>query len=195
MTSNRDRRQFRRARDDAVRSAINYYRELIRLRCRAGEPVFLYGHPTGRRGRQTNVLRAILESVWNGGRGTGARPSAGSTRGGGPGRPCGFPRCGKRLTVTAARSAPGWRLGIEYLRGTRVALVPLEGETVSFAPDALTYESRESSPGVVPTRLQRVEGLRGRVRRSIDWERVTPVNQIGGGNWQNWTKQTLRRMW
>ena len=43
------------ARDDAVRWAIDYYRELIRLRYQAGEPVFLYGHPTGRRGRQTNV--------------------------------------------------------------------------------------------------------------------------------------------
>jgi hypothetical protein len=182
--------------DDAIRSAIDYYRELIELRCRAGEPAFLYGHPTGRRGRQTDVLRAILESVsplaavWRTTLGRfhawwRARASVQLSA----------VRQGERLAVTVARSAPGWRLGIEYLRGPRVALLPLEGETVSFAPDALAYESRETSRGPAPTRVQRVEGLRGRVRRWIDWELVTPVDQIGTGNWQNWTKRTLRRLW
>jgi hypothetical protein len=93
------------------------------------------------------------------------------------------------------RSAPDWRLAIEYLRGPRVAVMPLEAETVSFAPDTLAYEKRETSRGSQPTRIHRAEGLRGRVRRWIDWELVTPVNQIGTGNWQNWTKRTLRRLW
>ncbi len=183
-------------RDDAVRLAIDYYRELIRLRCRAGEPVFLYGHPTGRRGRQTDVLPAILESVsssaaiWRTtlGRFQAWWRARASVR-------LSAVQQGERLVVAAARSAPGWRLGIEYLRGSRVALMPLEGETVSFAPNALAYESRETSRGILPTRVQRVEGFRGRVRRWIDWELVTPVDQIGAGNWQNWTKRTLRRWW
>jgi hypothetical protein len=182
--------------DDAVHSAIDYYRDLLRLRCRAGEPVFLYGHPTGRRGRQTEVLRAILESVspmseiWRTTLGQfhawwRARASVKLSA----------VRDGEQLVVATARRAPGWRLGIEYLRGSRVALIPLESETVSFAPDALTYENRETSRGVRPTPVRRVEGLRGRVRRWIDWELVTPVDQIGTGNWQNWTKRTLRRWW
>ena len=183
-------------RDDAVRSAIDYYCELIRLRFRAGEPVFLYGHPTGRRGRQTDVLRAILESVsplaaiWRTTLGRfhawwRARESVQLS----------VVRQGEQLAVTAAQSAPGWRLGIEYLRGSRVALLPLDCQRVSFAPDALSYESRETSRGPMPTRVHRIEGLRGRVRRWIDWELVTPVDQIGTGNWRNWTKRTLRRWW
>ena len=182
--------------DDAVRWAIDYYRKLIRLRCQAGEPIFLYGHPTGRRGRQTDVLRAILESVssssaiwrttlsrfhawWR------ARASVQFS----------VTRQGERLAVVVTRSAPDWRLAIEYLQGPRTAVMPLEAETVSFVPDALAYEKRETSRGIQPTRIHRAEGLRGRVRRWIDWELVTPVNQIGTGNWQNWTKRTLRRLW
>jgi hypothetical protein len=183
-------------RDDAVRSAIDYYRELIRLRCRAGEPALLYGHPTGRRGRQAEVLRAILDSVsssaaiWRTTLGRfhdwwRSRASVQLT----------VQRQGERLVAAVARSAPGWRLAIEYLQGSRVALLPLEGETVLFTPGALSYESREASRGVRPTPVRRIEGLRGRVRRWIDWELVTPVDQIGTGNWRNWTKRTLRRWW
>jgi hypothetical protein len=183
-------------RDDAVRSAIDYFRELVQRRCGAGEPALLYGHPTGRRGGQADVLRAILESVasstaiWRTTLGRfqawwRARASVRLT----------VSPQGERLVVAAARSAPGWRLGIEHLRGSRVALLPLESETVSFAADALAYESRETARGVTPARIRRVEGLRGRVRRWIDWELVTPVEQIGTGNWRNWTKRALRRWW
>jgi hypothetical protein len=183
-------------REDVVGSAIDYFQSLVEQRCRAGEPALVYGHPTGRRGGQADVLRAVLRRVssssaiwrttldrlrvwWL------ARASVELS----------VARQGERLVVALARSAPGWRLGIECLQGSWVALLPLENQTVSFAPDALAYESRETSRGVLPVRVRRSDGLRGRVRRWIDWELVTPVDQIGAGNWRNWTKRTLRRWW
>jgi hypothetical protein len=100
-----------------------------------------------------------------------------------------------QYVVTVHRPLPDYRIGIEYWRGEHVALMPVEARTVRFSPEALAYESRVAQPTVRPVRIDRPEGLRGHVRRLIDWERVTPIEEIGTGNWRNWAKRTLRRIW
>ena len=79
--------------------------------------------------------------------------------------------------------------------GQRVALMPLQGRVVRFASGALAYENRAARPAVRAVRVDRSEGIRGAVRRLIDWERVTPVEEIATGDWRNWTKRALRRLW
>jgi hypothetical protein len=73
--------------------------------------------------------------------------------------------------------------------------MPLDGHVVQFASSSLGYERREAAPFVRPVRIDRGHGLRGHIRRLIDWERVTPADEIVGGDWRNWTKRTLRRLW
>jgi hypothetical protein len=48
---------------------------------------------------------------------------------------------------------------------------------------------------VAPVKIDNPEGLRGHVRRLLDWERVTPVDEIPAGTLRNWAKRTLRRWW
>ena len=100
-----------------------------------------------------------------------------------------------QYVVTVDRLLPHYRIGVEYWRGQHVAPMCLEARTVRFSPEALAYESRVAHPPARPVRIDRPEGLRGRVRRLIDWERVTPIEEIGTGNWRNWAKRTLRRIW
>ena len=180
----------------AADRAAEYFEELAQARYRAGEPVFFYGHPTGRLGRYPQVLSRVFQTasvfgaIWR----TTLSGFADWWRA----------RAGVKLTVTRRDDEfvvttdgklPAYRLGVEYWRGRHVALMPMDGHVVRFSPQALAYESRGGRPAVRPVRIDRPEGLRGRVRRWIDWERVTPVDQIGSGNWRNWTKRTLRRWW
>jgi len=180
--------------DAAVDRAVDYFRETIRSRYHGGEPVLLYGHPTGRLGRHPRVVRAVFEAasgcgvLWK----TTFSEMNGWWRG----------RARVRLTVTrdegqyvvvANRTAPGYRLAIEYFRARHVAVIPLTGHVVRFSPSALAYQTRGEPPSVRPVRVDRPQGLRGRIRRLIDWERVTPIEEISGGGWRNWTKRTLRR--
>ena len=72
--------------------------------------------------------------------------------------------------------------------------VELDGRMVQFSPSALAYENRAPRPDVRPVRVDRPEGLRGQIRRWIDWERETPIEEIDTSNWRNWAKRTLRRL-
>ena len=183
------------ATQQAVRAAIDYFRETARGKYRAGEPVFLYGHPTGRLGTYPQVLRAVFDTantfaaIWK----TTLSEFAAWWRA----------RAGIRLSVvrrqdafvvTSGRRPAEYRVGIEYWRGRHVARMPLEGRVVQFSPSALAYENSAPRPDIRPVRVDRPEGLRGRIRRWIDWERETPIEEIETTNWRNWAKRTLRQL-
>ena len=182
--------------DEAAGAAIEYFQDLLKARYRAGEPAFLYGHPTGRLGRYPQVLKAVLETVGS----FGAVWKTTMTR---------FAdwwrlreqvrltvvRSGESYLAKAARIPFDYRVGIEYCRGEHVALLPLSDRVISFSPESLVYEKRSARPSAHHVRIDRPEGLRGTVRQLIDWERVTPVEEIAPRGWRNWTKRTLRRIW
>jgi hypothetical protein len=178
----------------AVQTAINYFQQTVQAKYRAGEPVFLYGHPTGRLGRYPEVLRGVFETVSNFGAiwKTTLGELADWWRARAEVR-LSVLRENEQYVVRADHLPPRYRLGIEYFRGGHVALVPLDRSVVSFSPDALGYENRSSRRAFQPVRVDRPEGLKARVRRLIDWERVTPVEEIGTRDWRNLAKRTLRQ--
>ena len=104
-------------------------------------------------------------------------------------------RQGDQFMVATDGLPPDWRLGIEYWRGKHVALMPLDAPAVWFAPKALAYENRGERLSVYPVRIDQSEGVKAHIRRMIDWERVTPVEEIAGGGWRNTAKRTLRKWW
>ena len=179
----------------AVRAAIDYFRETARAKYRAGEPVFFYGHPTGRLGTYPQVLRSVFDTadtfaaIWK----TTLSKFAAWWRARAEVR-LSVVRQQDTFVVTANYRPTGYRLGIEYWRGRHVARMPLEGRVVQFSPSALAYENSAPRPDIRPVRVDGPEGLRGRIRRWIDWERETPVEEIETTTWRNWAKRTLRRL-
>ncbi len=183
------------ATQQAVRAAIDHFRETARGKYRAGEPLFFYGHPTGRLGRFPQVLRAVFDTadafgaIWK----TTLSEFAAWWRVR-AGLRISVVREQNRFVVTAAGQSSAYRVAIDYWRGPHVARMPLDRRVLRFSPSALAYENRTARPTVRPVRIDRGEGLRGRVRRWIDFERETPIEEIGTGSWRNWAKRTLRRL-
>lgn len=180
----------------AVDSAIEHFSLVVGEKHSAREPVFLYGHPTGRLGRYPEVLESIFRDVearsdlwcvtmtqwaawWH------ARSRARLT----------VTREGDYLVVEIGAISTRFRLGLEYYRNDQVARLPLDRTTLRISPEAIPYESRSAQTAFRPVRIDRPHGLRGRVRRWLDWERETPVEEIAPTNWRNLAKRTLRTLW
>ena len=179
---------------EAADALSEHFRRVIAGRHRAGEPVFLYGHPDGRLGRHPSVLRetlaaaSALPDVWKTTHTQFAawwrsRLLAQVT----------VERQGEELLVAVANAPEDHTLALQCFRGDRLATVPLNRSTLRFQPAALAYEERpdDDSPPGIP--IHEIPGLRQRVRRLLDWERVTPVSELRGRTVRGWLKKSLRR--
>lgn len=182
-------------RRQAVDGIIAHFDCLARWKHAAHEPVFLYGHPDGRLGRYPEVLRAVLfmvsrlSAMWM----TNFTSMATWWRA----------RAKVRLQVVesqgqyevGAQNLPiGDRLGLEYWSGEQVAQIPLENSTVSFAPEALAFERRHPNDVFSPLRGELSPTLRQGLLRYLDWEKVTPTDEICVRTWRGRLKRTLRHI-
>jgi hypothetical protein len=175
--------------------AVEYFDAVARAKYGSGDPLFFYGHPTGPRGPGTQIVRSLLAiadtcgAVWK----TTLSRFADWWRLRSSVRLSVF-RAGEELVVQADSPAGDRRLAVEYTEGRQVALLPLEGPRLRFSPAALAYETRGGPPGMRPVRIQRREAFPARVKRWIDWERVTPVEEIVPNHWRNVAKRALRTL-
>jgi hypothetical protein len=176
-----------------IEPAIRYFEQCIAERYQAGEPVLLYDHPTGRWGKYPQVVRAILASardcsmLWRVTLSEIARWSRARSR-----IDLRVFRDGDEFVVFADRLPPDFRVAVEYWRGEHVAPMPLAGQVLRFSPSSLAYQRRGPRRESVPVRVDRPESLRGRVKRMIDWEKVTPTQDIDATTVRGWVKKTLR---
>ncbi|MBX7072766.1 MAG: hypothetical protein K1X71_06420 [Pirellulales bacterium] len=185
--------------DAAIESAVDalcvHFAALVRAKYHAGEPIFLYGHPNGRVGRHPRVLTAALEAVGN----LSAVWLTNMTE---------FDRWWRSRASVRARVVAadggycvlvdhrprGYRIAGEYWRGEHVATVPLDESMVALAPESLAFQARRAPAPQQVFRIDPPQGLRSAVRNYLDWEKVTPVEEIGVTTWRGWMKRTLRRI-
>ncbi len=70
-------------------------------------------------------------------------------------------------------------LGLEVVRGRHVSTLPLTGPRTSLRLGDLAYERRETRVDLPsPTGVARPTGWKSAVRRAIDWETVTPLEEL-----------------
>ena len=188
------RRQCPHVASEAVAAWVSeHFRRVIAAKHRAGEPIFLYGHLDGRLGRHPSALRDTLAAV-------GALPDVWRTT---QTRFAAWWRArllarvtverhGEKLCVTVADSPTDHTLALECWRGDGAAAVPLDRSSIRFQPAALEYETRptDASPPGMPT--SEAPDLRQRVRQLLDWERVTPIDELRGRTIRGWLKKSLR---
>lgn len=158
-----------------------YFQGVLRSKIAAGEPAFLYGHPERRLGRMPEVLRAIaaeiagVDRLWRITLGEFARWIR--------------RRAERRWTIVVKESGgleaqfdewdPTYPLALEIVRGRHAAALPVNGPRLPLQFDDLAYVLRTEAaepPAPRPLRPRRV--LRAAVRAAIDWETVTPLDEL-----------------
>ena len=180
---------------DAAQLALTHFKQIIAEKHAVGEPIFLYGHPDGRLGRYPHVLRETLAAV------AGYRDIWRTTLAEfaswwiARGRlSLDVVEYEGQLTVRGGRTADGRQCAIEYFRGPNVARLPLDGPLVSFSAANPIFESPAPAPRSYPEAFDQPEDFRVSLRRYLDWEKVTPVEEISTRTWRGWTKKTLRKI-
>jgi hypothetical protein len=99
------------------------------------------------------------------------------------------------LEVQFEANEPRYRLGLELFSGEHVALVPLSGPSPRVDLDGLMYERRRAPDrrdGPHPSR--RGWGLRRALRHALDYETVTPIDELEGESASMRLKRGLRRL-
>ncbi|HVX11998.1 MAG TPA: DUF2334 domain-containing protein [Pirellulales bacterium] len=178
----------------AAETALEHWRAVVAQKRAAGEPIFLYGHPDGRIGRFPLLLRRLLAEV--------ARlPDVWHTS------LAGFElwwrnradieitatRRGDAIEITASGLPARYRAILEYMRGNERAEIELDRPRQSLRADALCWQPCHEPPQ--PARPTVVaQGWRAGLRGYLDWERVTPIDEIDVRSWRGWAKRTLRRV-
>jgi hypothetical protein len=78
--------------------------------------------------------------------------------------------------------------------GGELAKIELEGPRQGIRYDTLCWQpALEVRASEVP-RVATSEGLGAGLRGYLDWERVTPIDEISVRTWRGWAKRTLRRV-
>jgi hypothetical protein len=183
------------ANDAIIDGAAAHLADAIGEKYYAGEPVFLYGHPDGRLGRYPRVLGKTLEAaaaysgLWRTDRTTIARwwrQRAATTFSVSREEDC--------FVVQASERADSWTSAIEFWRGEHVALLPITSPELRFSPESVAYERRRPARLPNAVRIDGAHSIRSRVRRYLDWEKATPVEEINSSTLRGWLKKTLRKV-
>ncbi|MBX3411966.1 MAG: polysaccharide deacetylase family protein [Pirellulales bacterium] len=185
----------RAVRERGVAATAEHFRRIARLKHDSGEPIFLYGHPTGRLGRYPEVLKAAFDSVatlgavWH----VSYRQFAEWWRTRHALR-YSVVEQDDRLRVVFEELPRTHRVAAEFCRGSHVARFSLEGLQTDFSPHALAFEGRRRSPRATVMRVDRPHGLKRRLIELLDWERVTPVEELRGDTLRRRVKRWLRQI-
>jgi hypothetical protein len=179
-----------RAADDTA----DYFLATAEAKRRARDLIFLYGHPDRRLGRYPHVLRQLFATVetWPDVWTTSltefqrwwrqraqirftVRESAGS------------------YVVDVTDPAEGYTAALEWLRGEAVATLPLDRPTIHLSRDAASFEPIAADDLPRPIRREPIGGWKERLRRSLDWEYATPIDEIDASRLRGRLKRGLRR--
>ncbi len=177
------------------RAVADHLTSVVRAKIDACEPAFVYGHPERRLARYPEILAALEAEI--------------------VGRPLVW-------RVTLSEFALWWRwraqrawslidkgeggfeiqfeewnaeypIGLEVVRGSHVARVPVESPRTTLRLDQLAYERRSPRAEIpLPTPILRPLSLRAAVRSALDWETVTPLNELPAASLADRVKRGLR---
>jgi hypothetical protein len=169
---------------------------VVRAKIEAGEPAFVYGHPERRLGRFPAIVTALAAAVaadvflWR----VTLTEFARWWRWRHEQRWSVVAKSDGRFEVQFEEWRPEFPLGLEIVRGQHVATVPVTGPRMIVCLEDLAYELRGDMAQLpVPARSPRRASLKAVVREALDWETVTPLEDLPGDTVSARLKRGLRR--
>ncbi len=168
----------------------------IARRISAGEPAFIYGHPERRLGRHPEIVSRIADFVASEGllwrvsmtefadwwlwRGVQRWELVDRDEG--------------RFEIRCEDWDRHYPLALEIVRGEHVASMPLTRPRVSFAMSDLAYQRRRTRvDGPEPRPVRLPLGWKTLVRSALDWETITPLQELPEDTLSDRLKKRLRR--
>lgn len=169
----------------------------VRAKVAAGEPAFVYGHPERRLGRFPEVVSALayaigdIDRLWRVPLGEFARWWTWRMR---------------RSWSLVAKGDGGYEvqfdewdtrypIALEIARGEHFAAIPLVGPRQVVRPSSLAFARRsvrDDGPHAEFARPSR--GLKATLRAALDWETVTPIDELPEDGLRDRIKKRLRAM-
>jgi hypothetical protein len=174
-----------------------YLRATVAARLDAGELAALYGHPERRLGQMPEIVTMLAEAVesqplvwratftelsrwwrWRAGR-----------------RWLVIPRPDNRLEIQFDEWDTEYEFALEIRRGPFRCWLPVTGPRMSLGLAGLVYERHEPSEAKLepPAIARERVSLKRAVRAALDWETVTPIDEIPRSSISNRVKRGLRR--
>jgi peptidoglycan/xylan/chitin deacetylase (PgdA/CDA1 family) len=173
-----------------------YFRRIVAARLAAGELAVVYGHPERRLGRMPEVLTQIAREiddqplVWR----TTFTELSRWWRWRSERRWMVMPRDSGRLEIQFDEWDTEYEFALEIQRGRFQCSLPVTSPRMSLGLAGLVYERRgpleagfdppENEPGAV--------SLKRAVQMALDWETVTPLDEIPRSSISNRVKRGLR---
>jgi hypothetical protein len=173
----------------------DYLVGVVRAKLPAGEPAFVYGHPERRLARFPEVLAALASAVagepflWRVTLTEFARWWHWRCRR----RWMVVPRAPGRYEIQFEDWDATYPLGLEIQRGEHVASLPITAPRSTLQMDGLAYERRRLRADLPrPHLARRPWSLRAAVRSALDWETITPVEELPDDTLRARLKKRLR---
>lgn len=179
------------------RTIARYFRSVVRLRLESGEPAFVYGHPERRLAVLPNLLGEIAsvveehDLVW---RATMTR-FANWWRWRDTLRWSVIPTGDGGAEVRFQNLDRTFTPALEIVRGRHVASLPVRSDRLRLPPDGLAFERRRvrvDAPSAVPSPAP--FSFRRFARQALDWETVTPLDEVDTRSWLGVVRKGLRRL-
>ncbi len=173
-----------------------YFRQVISARLDAGELAVIYGHPERRLGRMPEVMKAIAGAVE--GRTLVWRASFSEIarwwRWRAERRWLVIPREDERVEIQFDEWDTEYPLAVDIQRGAFQCSIPVTGPRVSLGLRELVYERNGPDEDSLqfPSIGARALSFKRAVKSAIDWETVTPLDQIPRSSIGNRVKRGLR---
>jgi peptidoglycan/xylan/chitin deacetylase (PgdA/CDA1 family) len=179
------------------RVIAEYLRAAVAAKLDAGQLAIVYGHPERRLGRMPEILLTLADELesrtllwratftelsrwwrWRAGR-----------------RWLVIPRPDNRLDIQFDEWDTEYDLSLEIWRGRFRCSLPVTGPRMSLGLSGLVYERQEPPDAILepPAILRDPITLRRAVRAALDWETVTPIDDIPRSSVGNRFKRGLRR--
>jgi hypothetical protein len=173
-----------------------YFQRVVSAKLDAGELAVVYGHPERRLGRMPEVMAALARTVesqslvWRATFSELAR----WWRWRGERRWLVIPRDNHRLEIQFHEWNTEYEFALEIHRGRFHCSIPVTGPRMSLGLTGLAYERSEPSLACLepPTIDREILSFKKAVRSALDWETVTPLDDIPRSSISNRLKRGLR---
>jgi peptidoglycan/xylan/chitin deacetylase (PgdA/CDA1 family) len=175
----------------------SYFADVISERLSAGEPAFVYGHPERRLARMPRVLQSLHEAVkghslvWR----VTLTEFARWWRWRDQLRWSVVPAAGDRFEVVFEEWSNRYPIALVIDGSDHTASMPLHGPRTMLPRSGISFERRiiradRASPRPIPA----ARGIRPLMRKWLDWETVTPIDELPTVGLFPTAKRQLRRL-